>query len=254
MNLKYSDIKKLIESAIKKCPQFSQCRITEAYPTAQSDSPVKRTVCAVGLLSAEKASHSAIDIIRDTENTITAFADIYTPVSKGGQLSSDCALALCDALGNLSGKYSIKAFAGDVAFLSNCHAYKTRVKVTVSQSFDDTYIRDIDVAFNLFFDDSPYVCRSTSVEISPTLSSPIECYGEGCPVGFVNNSRKCILKVKRYIPDDYKSLKNLQYPFTVDDMLKNGIYLTDCAVTNYVLDRNMQEIVTISGRTDEDAE
>ncbi|MGN0498531.1 MAG: hypothetical protein ACI4F6_05685 [Acutalibacteraceae bacterium] len=251
MSLTFDDVKSLIRNAIENCEALGLCRITDAYPPIQSDSPVKRNICAIGLLSAEMGSCSGLDIVRNTENTVTAYADIYTPVSKGGQYSTDCALELCGALEPLNGGFSVKANVGECIFLSSCYAYKTRVVIAVSQSFTGVYDSEIDGVFTLFFNDESYMCRDAKFELSQELT-PIECYGECYPVGFARNGRTFTVKIRRYIFDDDKSLWNLSYPFTVNDMLANGLYLSDCAVIDYQLDRHMQEIVTIMGRNDDD--
>lgn len=251
MSINFDDVKSLIKNAIGKCSSLGQCRVTDAYPPTHSDSPVKRNICAIGLLSAERSSRSGLGVIRVTSNTITAFADIYTPVSQGGKYSSDCALELCSALGQLNGRFSIKASVGECAFLSNCCAYRTRVKISVSQSADGIYNGDIDSVFTLYFNELPYMCRSVSFKLCD-LNTPIECYGEAYPTAFTANSNRCVVKVKRYISDDGKSLKDLKYPFTIIEMISDGFNLADCAVIDYEVDRNMLESVTISGRNNED--
>ncbi|MCQ4021530.1 MULTISPECIES: hypothetical protein [unclassified Ruminococcus] len=250
MELKYEDVKILISKAITRCTKLEQCRITDAFPPSQSDNPVKRCICAIGLLSAGKDSRSINGVTVDTENTISAFVDIYTPVSKGGQFSSDCALELCAALEGFKDEYKVKVVVGDISYLSGCYAYKTRLKVTVSQSFENLYNDDTDSIFKLNFDGLPYVCRSVRFELSP-MNTPIECYGECCPVNFVQDSKLCIARVKRNISDDGASLRHLKYPFVISGMSDEGLYLVDCAVVSYELDENLQEIVTISGRNEE---
>lgn len=250
MNIKLDDIKRLIAKAIEKCPSLVGCRITDAYPPKYADSPVKRSICAVGLLQAQRVGKTGLGAVSETENSVTAFADIYTPVARGGQYSSDCALEMCNALGYPYNSGTVTASADKCEYLSSCCAYRTRVKITASRRNDGYCNGEIDGAFNLFFDDSPYVCRRVSFELSPALI-PVECYGEVCPTAYADGGRKCTVRVVRCIGDDGRTLRSLSYPFTLSDLTENGFTLSDCAVVNYECDENMQETVTIYGRNEE---
>lgn len=244
MELKFEYVKEIIRQAAAQCESLKSCGITDAYPPLPANCPVKGNICAVGLLQAQRGAVTVNGVTAENENVITAFADIYTPVQKGGHYSTDCALELCAALKCFYNGSGFEAVADGCSYVSNCCAYKTRVTVKVIKNFDIG--SDIGSPRCIIIDDYPYICRSASFELYPP--EEIESYGEADPTGFLNEGRRCTARIKRYISDDGETLCDLKYPFVIDDLSNSGFYLTDCALIKYEIGENMLETVMIQGR------
>lgn len=244
MGLKFEDVKEFIRQAAARCESLKKCGITDAYPPLPANCPVTDNICAVGLLQAQRGAATVNGVTAENENVITAFADIYTPVEKGGNYSTDCALELCAALKDFNKGSGFEAAAEGCSYISSCYAYKTRVTVKAVKNAD--FGSDIESLRCIAIDDYPYICRSASYELYPPEA--IESYGEACPTGFSDKSERCTARIKRYIGDDGETLCDLKYPFTLDDLSNGGFYLTECALIKYEVGENMMETVTIQGR------
>lgn len=250
--MNYEDIKKLIKTAASKCSELQGARITDAYPPQSADSPVKQNICAIGLLAAEKNSKKTNVIQMDINFSISAFADIYTPVSKGGDYACACAFALCSAIGNISGTYEVKAEVQGTTFVNTCYAFKSRIVLTLNETSSYQCNDGIENSFYIFINDSPYICRTIAFRNSCVLDC-VECYGESYPTDFIKTENRVTVTIQRCPSDDGKTLRNIKPPFRIDFLSDYGISLTDCAVLEYKLDESCErETLTIIGKESEE--
>lgn len=245
--MKFDEIKALIKTAIESCTELDGCSVTDAYPPIKAGSPVKKTICAIGLDSAKQGSIMNENVKTELEGSVCAFVDIYTPVSLGGDYSSKCALELSKHLGSIPNKHRIEATVQGTAFINTCYAFKIRVEVTVSEVFDESPGSETVKKFPLRINSVDYICRSVSIKNKSSME-PIECYGESSPTGYIMNQRTVTAEIKRQIDDDGQNLVGLSYPFIIEYSGLDGYTIEECAITKYELSDNSTEIVTITGR------
>lgn len=246
--MNYESIKALIKTAASKCDELKDARIVNAHTSHPADNPVKRNICAIGLLGAEKNSRKNNFIQMDISSSISAFADIYTPVSKGGEYACDCALSLCNSIGDTSGIYQVKTAVHGAEFVNTCYAFRSRITITFNITNDFQNNNDIDNAFNLFVNGSPYICRSITFKKGCVLDC-VECYGESFPTDFISDENRVTVTIERRPYDDGKMMRNIKQPFEIEFLDDYGILLTDCAVLEYKLDRSCErETLTIIGK------
>lgn len=241
--MNYNLITSLVKNAISGCQELNNARIVNAYPPQRADSPVKRTICSVGVLSAQNKNTAS------GGSEATVYVDIYTPSASGGDFSASCALSLCNMPIESSGKYSISSAFKGTSFFNNCCAYVSRVEISFCDVKENISEDKPENSFNIFIDNSAYICRKISIKNQNTLSA-VECYGENHPADFIQNSRLVTVTVNRCPADDGKSLCHLSYPFKMDFSADYCPALNDCAVTKYEIDESLnREIVTIVGRS-----
>lgn len=248
--MNYNLITSLVKNAISGCHELNNARIVNSYPPQRADSPVKRTICSVGVLSAQNKNTASGGVIKEGGGSeATVYVDIYTPSASGGDFSASCALSLCNMPIDSAGKYNIISTFKGTSFFNNCCAYVSRVEITFCDIMENTSEDKPENLFNIFIDNSAYICRKILIKNQNTLSA-VECYGENYPTDFIQTSKLVTVTVNRCPADDGKSLYHLSYPFKMDFSADYCPALNDCAVTKYELDESLnREIVTIVGRS-----
>lgn len=247
--LDYESAKTLIKSAILNCNELKNSHIIDAFPSQNADSPVKKNICAIGLLSI-KNEHSTLDNTNgENIQAITVFVDIYTPILKGGDYSSSCAIDLCSQIDTNSEKYKVSSIIDGVVFVGTCRAFKSRIKVVFTKkTYKSTSEGDSSNAFYISIDSSPFACRKIQLKNQSALN-PIECYGESYPTDFICDEKCVTLTVNRYPGDDGKVLGNVNQPFNIDFSNNYHPALSKCVITKYEFDEALErEILTIVGR------
>ena len=244
----YDDIKKCIERAVAHSDEFKDCLVTDAFPNRTADNPVKRTICAIGLLGAEDRSVESYGESVKIASDFSVFVDIYSPAALGGAHSQSLAFALLSELHlDYYSRYSESTKILAAEFVSSCHAYKTRIVISTSYLPDEKSSLTLGDSFNALFNGTSYRCRRINCSLSP-VRLPVYCYGEEVPTAYHDAGERVEITVERYITDDDKSLRELKYPFRFDDFVLNGIMAEDCAVTEYEVEDGLRERVKIIGR------
>lgn len=247
--MNYSIITSLVKNAVSSCQKLKNAHIVNAYPPRQADSPVKRIICAVGILSAQNENSISGGVKESGNSEATVYVDIYTPSASGGDFSASCALSLCNMPIEPSGKYKINTAFKGTSFLNTCCAYVSRVEITFCSANESGSADGLENSFNIYVDNSAYICRKISIKNQNNLSA-VECYGENYPADFICGNKLVTVTINRCLSDDGKSLRHINHPFKMEFFIDYCPVLNDCAVTKYELDESLnREIVTIVGRS-----
>lgn len=239
--MEYEQLKDILAQAVEAIPEL---KLVSAFPGGRADSPLKSGVCALGLESLSGSGFTSGGELTKTSDEITAFADIYTPFSKGGEYCCELALKLISLIEGGAEGERLSVSAEGAQYLSGSRAFRCRVTVsseweleTEDEKEDPPHTELVIIDFGL------YVCRLIKLETVPEQA--VECCGEGYPVSFVRRNQGVEITVQRMTTDDGKNLGSLSYPF---NFVSGDIRLTDCAVIEYSLEPGGEEKLKIRGR------